>query len=85
MYVSLIVFLFILICLFVFDVIWLCIVLIMVVGFVLGFNNVLFMSYVMEVFFYEWGIISGGYNFLRWLGVVFVFLLLGVIGNVVVF
>ncbi|QIC08005.1 MFS transporter [Brevibacillus sp. 7WMA2] len=57
------------------------IILIIVSGLVLGLNNALYSSYVMEISPYERAITSGVYNFVRWLGAALAPLLSGVIGH----
>lgn len=59
------------------------IILIIVSGLVLGLNNALYSSYVMEISPYERAITSGVYNFVRWLGAALAPLLSGVIGHAI--
>lgn len=48
-----------------------------------GLNNVLYISYVMDILFYERFVMLGVYNFVCWLGGVIVLILLGIIGYIV--
>ncbi|MBS2970277.1 MFS transporter [Metabacillus sp. KIGAM252] len=58
----------------------LMIMIIILSGLVSGLNNALFTSHVMEAPF-ERSIISGGYNFLRWLGAAFAPVVSGLVGQ----
>lgn len=56
--------------------------LIVIFGLILGINNVLFIIIVMEYLLYVRSVISGVYNFVCWLGVVFVLFCFGLFSEV---
>ncbi|AQR78024.1 MFS transporter [Paenibacillus larvae] len=70
-----------LILLFVTQTVWLQVILIISSGLILGFNNALFTSHIMEVSPYERSITSGAYNFVRWMGAAIAPIASGALGH----
>lgn len=67
--------------LFIIQILWIKIVLIIASGLISGLNNALFTSYMISLSPYARSVTSGVYNFVRWLGAAIAPLLSGLIGG----